>query len=142
MTANEFRSLALSMPEAIEGSHNGHPDFRVRHSDTKTRIFASLFVPFDEQQKRAREQGNAGGREWGMVKLTPQQQAEFIEADPEIFKPVAGGWGRQGATQVRLDSGSESTSQARCRAAAKIIRAAVIAAWRNNAPRRLVEDVD
>jgi hypothetical protein len=29
MTANAFRSLALSFPEASEQAHMGHPDFRV-----------------------------------------------------------------------------------------------------------------
>jgi hypothetical protein len=30
MTADEFRSLALSLPEAEEAAHMNHPDFRVR----------------------------------------------------------------------------------------------------------------
>ncbi len=29
VTAAEFRSIALSLPEALEGEHMGHPDFRV-----------------------------------------------------------------------------------------------------------------
>ena len=29
MTAAEFRSIALSLPEALEDEHMGHPDFRV-----------------------------------------------------------------------------------------------------------------
>src|SRR4051812_7307777 len=37
VTANAFRQLALSLPEAMEGSHMGHPDFRVRG-----KIFATL----------------------------------------------------------------------------------------------------
>lgn len=40
MTAEEFRQLALSLPEATEQSHMGHPDFRVRG-----RIFATLGYP-------------------------------------------------------------------------------------------------
>ena len=37
MTANEFRGLALALPEAVESSHMDHPDFRVRG-----KIFATL----------------------------------------------------------------------------------------------------
>jgi hypothetical protein len=29
VTAKEFRRIALTMPEAVEASHMGHPDFRV-----------------------------------------------------------------------------------------------------------------
>lgn len=48
MTAAEFRILALSLPEATEAAHVGHPDFRIRG-----KIFATLGP--DEA--------------WGMVKL-------------------------------------------------------------------------
>ena len=37
MTAKEFRRIALGLTDAIEGSHMGHPDFRVNG-----RIFATL----------------------------------------------------------------------------------------------------
>ena len=30
VTADEFRGLALELPEAVEDEHMGHPDFRVR----------------------------------------------------------------------------------------------------------------
>ena len=81
MTADEFRNLALSMPEATESAHMDHPDFRVRG-----KIFATLGHPEDG---------------WGMVKLTPAQQAEFVAREPRVFQPVPGGWGHQGATHVR-----------------------------------------
>ena len=29
MTPNQFRRLALALPDATEGAHGGHPDFRV-----------------------------------------------------------------------------------------------------------------
>jgi hypothetical protein len=29
MTAEEFREMALSLPETSEAAHMGHPDFRV-----------------------------------------------------------------------------------------------------------------
>ena len=75
MTADQFRRLALGLPEAAESSHVAHPDFRFRN-----RIFATLGYP--------------DGR-WGMVKLTPGQQAEVLRAAPEIFRPAAGSMGPQ-----------------------------------------------
>ena len=81
-TAAQFRRTALALPEASEGTHMGHPDFRVR-----TKIFASLGVP---------------DAAWGMVKLTPEQPEMLMAAEPNAFKPAAGAWGRRGATHVRL----------------------------------------
>jgi hypothetical protein len=89
VTADDFRRIALSMPGAVEQAHMGHPDFRV-----KKKIFATLGPP---------------GTDRGMVKLTPSQQREFATADPTIFKPVNGAWGRQGATYVHLARAEETT---------------------------------
>ncbi len=110
MTANEFRSLALSFPEATEQAHMGHPDFRVGG-----KIFATL----------------GPGEELGMVKLPADQQASFVAADPEVFQPASGAWGRGGATIVRL-----------CAAKEQSVRQALIAAWRRTAPKRLVQQHD
>ena len=110
MTIAQFRRLALSMPEAEEGAHMAHPDFRV-----KGRVFATLFP---------RE-----GKTWGMVKLKLDQQRVFVKAHPEVFEPVAGGWGKYGATQIRLD-----------RARVAILRDAMITAWRNVAPKPLARE--
>jgi hypothetical protein len=82
MTSDDFRKMALRIPKAVELSHMNHPDFRVGG-----KIFASLGVP-DEN--------------WGMVKLTPEQQRTFIKKAPKIFKPSSGAWGRQGCTNVFL----------------------------------------
>jgi hypothetical protein len=81
-TIPEFRRAALCLPEATEGAHMGHPDFRVRN-----KIFATLGVP---------------DAAWGMVKLTPEQQEILMAAEPAAFKPAAGAWGRRGSTHVRL----------------------------------------
>ena len=108
MTADGFRRLALGMPEACEGGHMGHPDFR-----SCGKIFATLGYP-------------DGG--FGMVKLTPEQQEAFVSAEPAVFAPVKGGWGRRGATIVQLRA-----------ARVRSVRVALAAAWRNVAPRRLVE---
>jgi hypothetical protein len=79
-----FRRLALELPEATEGAHGGHPDFRVGN-----KVFASLGVPDDA---------------CGMVKLTPEQQEMLVEVEPRIFSPSAGAWGRRGYTRVRLQA--------------------------------------
>ena len=76
-----------------------HPDFRVAG-----KIFASLGVP-DEN--------------WGMVKVTPEQQRAFIEKAPEVFKSCSGAWGRTGATNVYLASARASVVRAALDAAAK-----------------------
>ena len=112
VTAEEFRRLALSFPEALEGTHMRHPDFRVRGG----KIFATLAYP---------------DKKWGMVKLTPEQQEEFVRAEPEVFEPVKGGWGRGGATSVRLESAKKKT-----------VRPAMAAAWCNAAPKRLAREFE
>ncbi len=110
MTGDEFRNLALGLPEAAESAHMGHPDFRVRG-----KIFATLGPDED----------------WGMVKLTANQQASYLRTESDIFEPASGAWGRQGATIIRLGNAIEET-----------VRQALNAAWRNTAPRRLAEQFD
>ncbi len=80
MTEDDFRKLALSLPDTEESAHMGHPDFRVRG-----KIFATLHA-----------------KGFGMVKLTSDQQGVFMNIAPEIFQPVKGGWGLKGATNVIL----------------------------------------
>ncbi len=82
MGPETFRKLALSVPGAEEREHMDHPDFRA-----DGHIFATLGYA-DEK--------------WAMVKLTPKQQAEFVQTEPEVFTPVTGKWGLGGATHVRL----------------------------------------
>jgi hypothetical protein len=84
MTERDFRTIALSMPEAVEGAHMGHPDFRVAG-----KIFATLRYP---------------RRGFGMVRLTPEQQELFVKTNPDGFTPVPGKWGERGATHVHLRS--------------------------------------
>lgn len=86
LTANDFRRIALGLKDAIEGAHMGHPDFRVN-----ARIFATI-----HPDHRA-----------GMVKLTPEQQEDFIRDYPGTFAPEAGAWGRGGCTQVTLEAADE-----------------------------------
>ncbi len=87
MKANDFRRLALLLEGAEEGSHMGSTDFRVGG-----RIFATL-------AHQAEGYGN--------LMLSPELQAAFIEDQPAMFLPVAGGWGRNGATHIRLAEATE-----------------------------------
>jgi hypothetical protein len=82
MTAADFRRIALSFDGAEEGSHMGAVDFRVGG-----RIFATLASVNDG---------------FGNLMLTPEIQAEFVAEAPDLFLPVAGGWGRMGITHIRL----------------------------------------
>jgi hypothetical protein len=108
MMPNEFRELALSFPEVIESAHMRHPDFRV-----DGRIFATLGYP---------HKGSA------MVKLSSDEQNEFVRRNQGVFAPVKGAWGRQGATNIDLPA-----------ARIRIVREALAAAWRNAAPKRLLK---
>lgn len=97
INAKGFRRLALSLEGAEEGSHFGAVDFRVGG-----KIFATL---------AHEKQG------YGNLMLTPEQQAAFVEELPDVFLPVHGGWGRNGATHVRLDVVSEDVLEGALRTA-------------------------
>jgi hypothetical protein len=87
MNAKDFRRIALSFDGAEEGSHMGHADFRVGG-----RIFATL---------ASQDKG------YGNLMLTLDQQKAFVEELPEVFLPIAGGWGRMGATHIHLAAATE-----------------------------------
>jgi hypothetical protein len=99
MKPDDFRELALSFEGAIEGAHMNHPDFRANG-----RIFATI----------------APGETRGMVRLTPEEQAEFLRDHPKMFDPAAGAWGRQGSTMVELKAADKRT-----------VRAAMTLAWQH-----------
>jgi hypothetical protein len=87
MNINDFRRMALSFEGAEEGSHMGHPDFRVGG-----RIFCTLAH---------------ADKGYGNLMLTREQQAMFVEEAPGVFLPIAGGWGRMGMTHIRLAAANE-----------------------------------
>ena len=99
MNIRDFRRIALSLEGAEESSHMGSPDFRVGG-----RIFATL----------AHVRNG-----YGNLMITPEQQAAFVADLPEVFIPVKGGWGRMGATHVRLDLANED-----------LLRGALQTAWK------------
>jgi len=98
--AKDFRRIALSMEGAEEGSHMGAVDFRVGG-----RIFATL---------AAVKLG------YGNLMLTQEVQQQFVGEAPEIFVPIAGGWGRSGATHVVLAKANEDLLTGALRTAWKI----------------------
>lgn len=98
MTPTDFRRIALELQGAEEGAHMGAVDFRVGG-----RIFATLA-----------HQANG----YGNLMLAPEQQAAFVEELPDVFIPVAGGWGRMGATHVVLARANED-----------LLRGALRTAW-------------
>jgi hypothetical protein len=87
-TASDFRRIVLGLPDATEGAHMAHPDFRVNG-----RIFASL--NHDETR--------------GMLVLTPEQQRRYVRANPAVFQPENGAWGRSGCTRVALEPADKQT---------------------------------
>ncbi len=88
MDSDDFRRLALSLEGAVESAHMGAPDFRVGG-----RIFATLA---------------SQGQGYGNLMLTLEQQADFVAEQPDIFLPIAGGWGRMGMTHIRLAPADEN----------------------------------
>jgi hypothetical protein len=89
--------MALSLPDAAEGSHFGNADFR-----TGGRIFATLSLE---------PQG------YGVLLLSPEQQAGMVEDAPEVFSPVLGGWGRMGSTRVHLGNVTRDVRESALRTA-------------------------
>jgi hypothetical protein len=96
-----------------ETTEESHMD----HPDFRVRgkIFATLGHP---------------AKGWGMVKLSAEQQHYFSKDYPSVFVPVKGAWGRRGATSVHLKTADR-----------KILHEALVAAWRNIAPKRLAEQL-
>src|SRR5258708_21046149 len=86
MPVDDFRRLALALPEATEAAHITQSDFRVGK-----KIFATWWP----------EEGR------GVVMLTPEQQKVVVELKPAVFTPVPGGWGRRGSTNVSLRAADE-----------------------------------
>jgi len=100
VTVDDFRRIALSLEGTEESSHMGQPDFRVGG-----RIFATLA---------------AAAQGYGNLMLTPEQQAAFVEGLPEVFIPIAGGWGKNGATHIRLAAANKDVLEGALRTAWKL----------------------
>ena len=91
MSPDAFRSLALALPDVVEGAHMGHADFRLGG-----KIFATLGSPDDDH---------------AMVNLDPEQQEMLMAAEPAAFTPASGAWGRNGSTRLRLAAADVLTAR-------------------------------
>jgi len=100
MTPADFRRIALSFEGVEEVSHAGLPRFRVAGG-----AFASLANQADG---------------FGNLTLTPEQQAAFVAEAPDIFVPIAGGFGRMGHTHIRLAAANEDVLTGALRTAWKL----------------------
>ncbi len=107
MLPEDVRALARMLPETVAGAHSGNPDFRVGG-----RIFATLWV----EEARV------------VLRLSPEIRDALCEAEPDLFTPVEGAWGRRGWTSLDLDACEED-----------VLRDALLAAWRVTAPTVVVE---
>jgi len=107
VTLEAAKHLALSLPEVEEKSHFDKPDFRI-----KNKIFAVLHED----------------KECIMVKLSSIDQSVFCAFDETIIYPVAGGWGRKGATMINLKKVKKS-----------MLVDALTTAWKTIAPPKLVK---
>ncbi len=99
MTPADFKRIALSLEGVEEGSHMEAVDFRIGG-----RIFATL---------ASQSQG------YGNLMLAPEEQSAFCQELPDVFLPIAGGWGRMGMTHIVLANASED-----------LLRGALQTAWR------------
>jgi hypothetical protein len=100
MTADDFRRIALGFAGAEEGEHMGSVDFRIGG-----RIFATM------------AHLSMG---YGNLMLDQEHQHHFVTEAPEFFLPVKGGWGRNGATHIRLAETDEATLTGALHAAWKL----------------------
>ena len=80
MIEADFATAAMSLPEAIESSHHGARDWRVRKK---------IFATYDAAT------GTAG------LKLTPEQQGLVMDASPAFFA-ANGSWGAKGWTKATV----------------------------------------
>ena len=79
LTEDQARAILLSLPQAEEASHHGHPDFRVGG-----RILATLWP----------------GKATSVLLLPLEEQAALVRRDPQAF--TLNGWSKTGATMVHL----------------------------------------
>ena len=88
VTPQRVRELALALPAASEAPHFHRLAFR-----TPRRIFATL---------------DAAAGDLNLM-FDPELRDFYGEQAPEAFAPVAGGWGRKGATRCDLAAVDEPT---------------------------------
>lgn len=113
MTVEEFRALALSLPQAIEKPHFDRASFRVDAPRGKT--IATLL----ETDATAN------------VFLSIDEQDMLIRAEPGVFSKVPNKWGDKGATTIQLSETDEATALS-----------ALKMSWRHAAPAKLQDQLE
>lgn len=99
ITAEDARTLALSLPGAGEQPHFNRTAFTV-----KKKIFATL--SFGENTLN--------------LKFTPAEQFIFCPPGSEVIFPIPNGWGRQGWTTIDLTKANKKLVSAALKEAYKI----------------------
>jgi hypothetical protein len=102
MKPKDFRRIALVMPDAIEVYHGGQSQFRVG-----AETFATLEGPADSV---------------AVVWLTPKQQENFAEREPEVFARLPGRAGKLGGTRIRVEAVADDFL---------LLQDVISTAWRN-----------
>ncbi len=113
MTVDEFRTLALSLPQAIEKPHFERASFRVDAPRGKT--IATLL--------EAAATAN--------VFLSVDEQEMVIAADPTVFSKVPNKWGDKGATTIDLSRADRATALS-----------ALVMSWKHAAPAKLHDQLE
>ncbi|MEO1306081.1 MAG: MmcQ/YjbR family DNA-binding protein [Pseudomonadota bacterium] len=108
MTVDDFRTLALSLPHAIEKPHFDRASFRVDAPRGKT---IATMLETD---------GTAN------VFLSVEEQEMLTAAEPEVFSKVPNKWGDKGATTICLSATDSITALS-----------ALKMSWRHAAPAKL-----
>ena len=108
MTVDEFRTLALTFPKAIEKPHFNRASFRV--DVNRGKVFATLL----ETEATAN------------IFLSVEEQEILIASEPSVFSKVPNKWGDKGATTIALENSDEITA-----------RSALKMSWRRAAPESL-----
>ena len=104
MNSDDALSLALTLPETEAAPHFDRTAVKVR----KGRVLATF---------------GAGGDM--NVKLSPDEQALYVESAPETVAVISGGWGRMGWTRVALAQADRD-----------LVLSILHAGWRNAAPKK------
>lgn len=106
MDSQPLRAMALDLPGTALKDHFGRPSYSVKKK---------IYLTVHEVDQRA------------VLKLTPTQQADLMEAYPDAFAAVPQKLGKYGWTNVFLAHVNE-----------RLFRYAMDLAWRNVAPKWLI----
>ena len=112
----KLETLAMLSDDQIRAQLSKWPPF-TKMSLRDEALFLARIQDFrDRRSKIAQKEAN----DLGLPTLSPEQQALFLEDRPDLFVPVHGGWGRMGATHIRLAGATEDELLGALKAAHKL----------------------